>query len=160
MTTATNSTPRVGPHTASSERGVCEIVVCETCGGNERDAQDRPPGAQLRNLLERERTFRSEPLRSAQSALAAQNGPATQIRIAGVRCLWACKRSCNVHLRAPGKFSYLLGEFEPSETSARALLDYAELYAASEDGSVPFRSWPAGVRGHFQCRMPPESSAD
>ena len=43
---------------------------------------------------------------------------------------------------------------EPTELSATALLDYAVLYAASEDGAVPYKQWPPALKGHFLCRFP------
>ena len=70
-------------------------------------------------------------------------------------CLFACQDFCTVHLRAPGKVGYVLGRFEPSAEAARAILDYALLYAESDAGQVPYRSWPAGVTGHFITRTPP-----
>jgi predicted metal-binding protein len=39
--------------------------------------------------------------------------------------------------------------------AARAILDYALHHAASEEGRVPFRDWPQGVKGHFIVRVPP-----
>lgn len=77
------------------------------------------------------------------------------ITLSSVRCLWACKRSCAVHLRAPGRAGYVLVELAPTAESARALLDYAAMYSDSVDGGVPFKQWPQPLRGHFLCRIPP-----
>jgi predicted metal-binding protein len=44
--------------------------------------------------------------------------------------------------------------FKPSEASAEAIVEYAELHAASETGRVPFKQWPQGVKGHFVARIP------
>jgi predicted metal-binding protein len=81
-------------------------------------------------------------------------------RFAGVAvqempCLFACSDFCTVHLRAPDKVGYVLGRFTPDEEAARAILDYAVEYAASEHGRVPFANWPQGVKGHFITRSPP-----
>ena len=70
-------------------------------------------------------------------------------------CLFACRDFCAVHLRAPGKIGYVLGRFDPCEDAARALLDFAAEYAASDDGTVDFARWPEGVKGHFITRVPP-----
>ena len=70
-------------------------------------------------------------------------------------CLFNCAQHCSVHLRAPGKIGYVLGRFEPTAEAARAILDYALAYAASEEGMAPYRSWPEGVKGHFIVRVPP-----
>lgn len=59
-----------------------------------------------------------------------------------------------MHVRAPGRVSYLLAELDASEEAARALLDYAVLYGETSDGAVPYRQWPQALRGHFVCRVP------
>jgi predicted metal-binding protein len=71
-------------------------------------------------------------------------------------CLFACADHCTIHLRAPGKVSYVMGRFTPDADAARAILDYAVQYADSEHGRVPFKQWPEGVKGHFITRSPPE----
>jgi predicted metal-binding protein len=57
-------------------------------------------------------------------------------------------------LRAPGRVSYVLGDLDETEQTARGLLDFARLYGQSSDGAVPFKQWPDAVRGHFVCRLP------
>jgi predicted metal-binding protein len=118
-----------------------EIIACETCGGAplpplDRDGPTR--GAQLIAHLQRELAGREE----------------GAIEVSSTRCLWACKKSCAVMLRSPGRVGYVLVELEPNESSARALVDYASLYLRSEDGAVPYRSWPQELKGHFHCRLP------
>ncbi len=73
-----------------------------------------------------------------------------------IACLFGCSRHCTVHLRAPGKMGYVLGDFTPTEDSAQAILTFFRLYRDSEFGVVPYAQWPAGVKGHFIVRMPPE----
>jgi predicted metal-binding protein len=70
-------------------------------------------------------------------------------------CLFNCAQHCSIHLRAPGKIGYVLGRFEPTMEAAEAILDYAVAYAASDEGVVPYRQWPEGVKGHFIVRVPP-----
>ncbi|HUD29808.1 MAG TPA: DUF1636 domain-containing protein [Novosphingobium sp.] len=120
------------------------VVVCNTCrlGAEARDdAQGRRGGT----LLE-------EALREVQAADPALQGVAVQ----AMPCLFACSRHCTVHIRAPGKVGYVLGDFVPGEEAARAILEYAVAHAASAEGRVPFREWPQGVKGHFITRTPPE----
>lgn len=69
-------------------------------------------------------------------------------------CLMGCERHCNTAVTAPGKLTYVLGMFTPTEASAEAVVEYARHHAASETGRVPFKQWPAGVRGHFVARIP------
>ena len=79
-----------------------------------------------------------------------------EVEVQEMPCLFACTDFCTVHLRAPGKVSYVLGRFAPDEAAARAILDYAAHYAKSAYGSVAFEDWPEGVKGHFITRSPPE----
>ena len=70
-------------------------------------------------------------------------------------CLMGCNRSCNVAIQAAGKLNYTLGEFEPSDAAAQAVVEYAALHAQSETGQVPYKTWPQEVKGHFVTRHPP-----
>ena len=118
------------------------VVACNTCrfsADARDDAADVRGGARLVEAL---RAVQAEP---GYDGVAVQEMP----------CLFACQDFCTVHLRAPGKVGYVLGRFEPSAEAARAILDYALLYAESDVGQVPYRSWPAGVKGHFITRTPP-----
>jgi predicted metal-binding protein len=118
-----------------------EIVACETCGGNQRDAHGRTRGEGLIAELHSER-----------------EKSAAQVTISTSRCLWACQRSCAVHLRSPSRVGYVLVELAPDQASAEAVLAYAALYAQSEDGAVPYKQWPPLLRGHFLCRIPKTAS--
>lgn len=126
-----------------TEPGVA-IVACNTCrfSSSGRDNEDGLRGG-IR-LIAALRTVKTQDAR--YSDVAVQEMP----------CLFACTEFCAVHLRAPGKISYVLGRFSPDEAAARAILDYAVHYAASEHGRVPYRDWPEGVKGHFITRSPPE----
>lgn len=121
-----------------------ELIVCETCGSAEQETHGRTRGEHL----------------IAQLTEAMQHTPpARPIALSSTRCLWSCSRSCAVHLRSPGRVGYVIGSLEPNAEHARALLDYAALYAATPDGAVPLKQRPAALRGHFVCRIPPPSSA-
>ncbi|EKU75024.1 MULTISPECIES: DUF1636 domain-containing protein [Sphingobium] len=120
------------------------IVACNTCRHSatmREDAEGMRGGARLAEAL---RTVQASDPRYA--AVAVQDMP----------CLFACQDHCTVHLRAPGKVGYVMGRFTPDADAARAILDYAIAYAASEHGRVAFREWPEGVKGHFITRTPPE----
>jgi predicted metal-binding protein len=119
------------------------VVACNTCrlsADARDDAEGRRGGARLVAALRAVQA--SDP---AYAAVAVQEMP----------CLFACADFCTVHLRAPDKVGYVMGRFAPDEDAARAILDYAVLYAGSEMGQVPFKQWPAGVKGHFLTRTPP-----
>jgi predicted metal-binding protein len=119
------------------------VVACNTCRFS---AEAREDGEGVRG--------------GARLVAALRDVQASDARYAGVDvqempCLFACSDHCTVHIRAPGKVGYVLGRFTPDEDAARAILDYAVAHAASEEGRVPFREWPAGVKGHFIVRVPP-----
>lgn len=120
------------------------VVACNTCrlsAEAREDGEGKRGGALL-----------VEALRAAKASDVRYDGVAVQ----EMPCLFACTEHCTVHIRAPGKISYVLGRFTPDEEAARAILDYAASYAQSEHGRVPFREWPQGVKGHFITRSPPD----
>lgn len=119
------------------------VVACNTCrhSAESREGEDGVRGGA--RLV--------EALRAVQAAESRFGG----IAIQEMPCLFACTEFCTVHLRAPDKVGYVLGRFAPDAEAARAILEYAVHYAASEHGRVPFGQWPQGVKGHFITRTPP-----
>ena len=117
------------------------VVACSTCRFS-ADARDNGGVRGGIRLIEALRAVQAEP---GYAGVAIEEMP----------CLFACQAHCAVHLRAPGKIGYVLGRFAPDAEAARAILDYAVRYAASEDGQVPYREWPEGAKGHFLVRTPP-----
>ena len=113
-----------------------ELIACETCGNKELDAEGRTRGQQLIGQLRE---------------LA---GSQPDVQLSSTRSLWSCTRHCAVHLRADARVGYVIGTLEPTAEHARALLEYAALYAATPDGAVPFKQWPPALKGHFICRIP------
>lgn len=124
------------------------VVVCNTCrlSAERRENDGRGPGDP------RDGALLEQVMRDVQAADPKLQG----VVIQAMPCLFACSRSCTVHIRAPGKVGYVLGDFVPAEEDARSILEYAAAHAASEEGRVPFREWPQGVKGHFITRTPPE----
>ncbi|MEM9793967.1 MAG: DUF1636 domain-containing protein, partial [Pseudomonadota bacterium] len=109
------------------------ITVCTTC---------RQPA--LRE--DRERTPCGEALLAeVQSAAAGISG----VSVRGVACLMGCEHGCNVAISDNGKLTYVLGRFEPTAEAAQGIAEYAGKHAKSASGTVPFREWPAAVKGHF-----------
>jgi predicted metal-binding protein len=120
------------------------VVVCSTCRLS-TDAREDESGRCGGALL-------AKALRAVQAGVPALAAVAVQ----DMPCLFACQRHCAVHIRAPGRIGYVLGDFAPDEGAARAILEYAVLHAQSEEGVVPYGQWPHGVKGHFITRTPPE----
>lgn len=120
------------------------VVVCSTCRLSpdvREDEGGRRGGALLAEAMRE--------VREADPVLAA-------VAVQEMACLFACQRHCAVHIRAPGRVGYVLGDFTADTDAARAILEYAVLHAQSEEGSVPYGQWPQGVKGHFITRTPPE----
>ncbi len=119
------------------------VVVCNTCRHSREaqvDAEGMRGGARLLAALH---------------AIKADDPRYASIAVQEMSCLFACQDFCTVHLRAPGKVGYVMGRFAADAASARAILDYAVHYAASEHGRVAYSLWPDGVKGHFVTRTPP-----
>lgn len=115
------------------------ITICDTCKrpGWETGPMTRTDGEALADLIEE--AAGQEPL----------------VRTRRVSCTMGCERACNVIVQGPGKIGYSLGRFEPEADAATAIVAYAAAHAATETGKVPFRTWPAGVKGHFVSRQLP-----
>lgn len=121
---------------------MAEIVVCSTCKFAE-DQRDDPEG-----VTGGQRLF--EAIRDAATADTRFAG----LELSQVECLWSCSQHCNIHIRAPGKCSYVAGRFAADGREAVDILEFALAYDASADGAVPYRQWPQGVKGHFITRSP------
>lgn len=121
------------------------IFVCDTCryAPEEKIGPDGRTGGEI--LAER-----IEELAAA----------APELRVQRQSCLMGCERHCNTAITAPGKLTYVLGMFTPTDASAEAVVEYARHHAASDTGRVPFKQWPLGVRGHFVARIPALGGSD
>ena len=120
------------------------VVVCNTCRFS-KEERDDPAGRRGGALL-----F------DALVAARAEDPAFADVAVQAMPCLFACTEFCTVHLRGPGKVGYVMGRFAADAAAARAILEYAAHFAASDTGQVPFKQWPAGVKGHFITRTPPE----
>lgn len=110
------------------------LIICDTCKREgAAPVNGQTCGEQLAALIE------------------AQD---TNLEVERYSCLMGCERACNIALQEDGKISYVLGQFEPSLDAAISIIEYGELYAQSETGRVPYKEWPAGVKGHFTARVP------
>ena len=115
------------------------IVVCSTCRFSQ-EARENEEGRRGGALL----------MEALQEAV-----PEAEVSVQPMPCLFACSRFCTVHLRAPGKVGYVMGGFAPDSAAAEAIAAFFASYRESEEGIVPFRAWPEGVKGHFIVRVPP-----
>ena len=116
------------------------ITICDTCKREDWDAkaQGITDGEALAELIEAEAS-------ATDSAIVTRR----------FSCLMGCTRACNVTIQAEGKLNYTLGEFTPTENSAKGIVAYAVLHENSDSGQVPYREWPEAIKGHFTTRHPP-----
>jgi predicted metal-binding protein len=116
------------------------LYICETCrfAPDQREHEGRAGGE----------------IFFAEFAQQLRAMPLADLRVEGTRCLMACNRHCTVHLRAPGKIGYVIGDFTPDREAAATLLDYIGKYQQSASGQVPYSTWPQGIKGHFVARVP------
>lgn len=114
------------------------ITVCDTC---KREGWEAGSGV-----------TDGETLAALVEAAAADRPGVTVRRHA---CLMGCAGACNVAIQSEGKIAYTLGRLDPTSEAAEGVVAYAALHAESDTGQVPFRTWPAAIKGHFVTRHPP-----
>ena len=112
------------------------IYVCTTCKSAD-DTSDIRAGAKL--------------LAALQNAVLDTDAP---VRLEGVECLSVCKRPCTVAFSAPGKWTYVYGDFSP-ETAPETILAGAALYQATSDGLIPWKQRPDALKKGVIARLPP-----
>ena len=115
------------------------ITICDTCKrtGWEETGMQKTDGEALAEMVE----------------VAAAG--TDDVKTRRVSCTMGCDRACNITVQASGKINYSLGKFEATTDDAVAIVEYAAKHAASENGQVPYREWPQGVKGHFVSRHQP-----
>lgn len=120
------------------------ITVCDTCkvAGEAKPDATQTDGEIFAALIE----------------AAAADVPNVQTR--RVSCLMGCQHGCNVAVQGKDKLAYTLGRFTPDADAAAGIVEYAAAHAASENGQVPFRTWPQAIKGHFVTRHPPLPADD
>ena len=116
------------------------VFVCTSCRrrigeGEAPEAFDRP-GAGL----------------AAELTANLADDPA--IAIVAVDCLAVCKRPCTVAVTANGKWTYLVGDLDPTAHVAE-IEQAVRAYAATDNGIVPWRERPQTFRKGVVARVPP-----
>ena len=119
------------------ETSIHVCVTCREAGADPGDAHERP-GMRLYRIL---------------CEVAQRRAEAAAIR--PVECLSVCKRPCTIGFSAPGKWTYVYGDFAPDARAAEGILDAAALYAATPDGLIPWRLRPDALKKGVVARIPP-----
>lgn len=121
------------PQDDPPDGGDVTIVVCSSCR-KEHDPKTTPrPGASL-----------------VEDARAAAHG--SDVRVLSVACLGNCNRGLSAAMLKPGAWSYVFGGLET--TSGADLVAGAQLFAASQDGFMPFRDRPQSLKSGLVARVP------
>lgn len=116
------------------------IHICVTC---QRPGGDQPPGLRA-----------GQQLFQAVAQRAAETGAA--LHVAPVECMANCKRSCTLAFAAPRKWTYILGEIDPTIPGMTdAVLACAALQAESPDGTISYFKRPEQLRKGTIARVPP-----
>jgi predicted metal-binding protein len=115
-----------------------QIVVCTTC---RKTGSDCRIGFDLLQSLNR------------GTEIGRAAGLPEDFAISGTVCLSGCTRPCTVAFIAEGKTSYLFGDIDPND-SIEALVEFAKLYRAREDGMTRFNERPGALRGKCLARIP------
>ncbi len=115
-----------------------QLVLCTTC---RRTGTDCKPGLDLLRALNR------------TADLGRALGLPEDFGVSGTACLSGCSRPCTVAFVAEGKTSYLFGDIDPAE-NLEALVTFARLYRAREDGMTRFNERPDALRGKCLARIP------
>lgn len=76
------------------------------------------------------------------------------VTVRPVQCLSVCKRPCTVALTAPGRYTYLFGDVDPSAGVAD-LAACVESYRTLERGYMLWRERPESLRRGILARIPP-----
>ena len=84
-------------------------------------------------------------------ASAAQAG---DLEIEPVECFKVCTRPVTIALSAPGKWTWLFGDFPLGSTTD--ILDAARLYARMPDGLISKEEMPPSLKLGRIARVPPE----
>jgi predicted metal-binding protein len=119
---------------------ITTIYVCTNCKATEDTSPERA-GLRLMAALE-----------GAISASGAK------VRLEGVECLSVCKRPCTIAFSAPGKWTYVYGDFAP-DSAPETILEGAALYAATDDGLIPWKQRPDALKKGVIARLPPSVSS-
>jgi len=114
------------------------VHVCVTC----RLAADAPDG----------------PGAGARLAAALQEAAGPGVTVVPVECLSVCKRPVTVGFSAPGRWTYVYGDFPPE--SADLILAAAAQYAAAPQGLIPWRERPEALKRGVVARIPPPADPE
>ncbi|MGG7565103.1 DUF1636 family protein [Rhodovulum sp. DZ06] len=125
------------PAPNTPETAPVELLVCVKC----RRGSETPEGG-------------IRPGQALHDALAAADLP-PNVALRAVECLSNCDHGCSVALRGgPKRWTYVYGNCHEAET-AETLREGVALYAATENGLIPWRTRPEHLKRNCIARIPP-----
>lgn len=117
------------------------LFVCTTCA---KAHESSPSGGQQ--------------LLSQLTKLAENWELEGQFSIQPVKCMFVCEKSCAISFTADGKYTYLFGHLNASD-SAPAILECAQHYYQHPDGLLPYSSRPEPLKTTVLARIPPQPAS-
>jgi predicted metal-binding protein len=85
--------------------------------------------------------------------------PVDGLSIEPNQCLGACDRHCAIAFNAPGKYIYLFGDLpvdeEQLESTATAVMMFANQYYAKADGTISYLKCPELLKKRVLAKIPP-----
>lgn len=114
------------------------LLVCQSCRLSDYDDEKPADGSLLLNQL---------------LTLHQQWSRQAELEIQPVGCLLTCRQPCAVALQAANKCTYLLTHL-PLSDSAKALIQFSEVYLDSKDGNVPWKKIPELLKTDTIARIP------
>ena len=88
------------------------------------------------------------------AALQSAGTKPAGVEIVPVECMSVCRRACTIGFAAPGKWTYVFGDFHP-DMSAEKILAAAALFADAPDGIIPWKIRPDAFKRGVVARIPP-----
>lgn len=75
-----------------------------------------------------------------------------ELDIHPIGCLWTCSRPCSVAFSGTNKATYLFTKVPAA--AAAALLQFSQLYLASQDGNIPWKQFPEVLQSAEVAKIP------
>jgi predicted metal-binding protein len=131
----------VPEHVAASPQ--INLFICKTCRIDRTDPIQPRAGATL---------AAATAIEAARTENNHQN-----VSVSPVACLGNCTGGLSAVVTAADRWTYVFGEL--TVTSAADLLAASQLLAHAEDGRLPLRGRPDGLKGRMIARIPPLPSS-
>ncbi len=124
----------------SSSTGRITLHVCTTCrrGAEPLEPKEDRSGAKMYHAVREELSGRND---------------TQDIDLVSVECLSGCTRGCTVAVSGDNKWTFVIGDLDPTE-HPQDIVTYALQHGAHEEGLPTWRERPAAIRKGVLARVP------